>query len=90
MVYLYLTLIIKTMNLTISVNDKQENLSQAQFNMLRRMVNVMNEHDFDVDLLFSPEDPHNRTVYSTKFAGGRYPCVGKEIQISRTIAYNKL
>jgi hypothetical protein len=78
------------MLLTITVDTKQENLSQTQLGMLRRMVNVMNEHTFDVDLLFNSAEPHERTAYSTKFAGGRYPCVGKEVQISRTKAYNQL
>jgi len=78
------------MNLTISVNGKQESINQDQLNMLRRMVNVMNAHNFDVDLVFNTEEPHENTVYSTRFAGGRYPCVGKEVQIGRTKAYNQL
>ena len=78
------------MTITITVDSKQENVSQTQLGMLRRMVNVMNEHDFDVDLLFDSSEPHERTAYSTKFAGGRYPCVGREVQISKTKAYNQL
>jgi hypothetical protein len=65
------------MEIEIKVSGKQIELNHAQLQMLRRIINVLGEHDFDVELFFKDGDQHNNDdEYITPFMGGKYPHQG--------------
>ena len=73
------------MNIEIKVAEDQKNLNQSQLQVVRRMINVLNEHDFSVTLTFTHEADHNNNdAHLTRFMGGEYPTVGTHIQIRKT------
>jgi hypothetical protein len=57
----------------IKVNAEQENLNHGQLQMIRRMIAVMREHDFNINLTFLniPRKEDN-DGFTQNFIGGKY------------------
>lgn len=61
------------MDILIKVKQQQSHLNQRQLQMLRRMITVMSENGFHVEIDFPGEELHAKhDPYTTPFMGGKY------------------
>jgi hypothetical protein len=70
---------IKTMDkeIEMKVSQKQSEIIPSDLQMIRRVINVLGEHDFDVELSFKDGDQHdNNDEYLSPYMGGKYPHQG--------------
>jgi hypothetical protein len=57
----------------IKVNAEQRNLNHSQLQMIRRMIAVMQEYDFNINLTFlSIPRKEDNDGFTQNFIGGKY------------------
>jgi len=72
------------MEIEIKVVQKQSEINNKSLQMIRRVINVLGEHGFDVNLSFKEGNKHdNDNEYESPYMGGRYPHNGYFIRMTK-------